>query len=132
LRAAVEFVERQRPGGSREAGEPVPHDATLESVASQPISKPGREDSAVAPPEPTSSPAPINDPTPLHLDTPAADDRLNRRGFARSLAVRLERTWREMNPDGKARRDPDRHAPQGSFVLHLHGEWGSGKSSLLE
>lgn len=88
------------------------------------------ESSAVSPPAETPpAPPPINDPTPLHLDSPAIDDRLGRRGFARALAIRLERIWREMN---RRDRPADRPMPQGSFVLHLHGPWGSGKSSILE
>jgi hypothetical protein len=79
--------------------------------------------------KPVEAPPPIYDPTPLHLDSPAVDDRLGRRGFARALAIRLERIWREMNPHD---RPADRPVPQGSFVLHLHGPWGSGKSSILE
>ncbi|HEV7668672.1 MAG TPA: P-loop NTPase fold protein [Thermoanaerobaculia bacterium] len=84
---------------------------------------------AGSPVEAPPAPQPINDPTPLHLDSPAVDDRLGRRGFARALAIRLERIWREMNPE---HRPADRPVPQGSFVLHLHGPWGSGKSSVLE
>jgi hypothetical protein len=63
----------------------------------------------------------LPDPTPLHLDSPAADDRLGRRGFARALAVRLDRIWNEYS----------RANAKGSFVLHMHGPWGSGKTSLL-
>ncbi len=85
---------------------------------------------AVPPPAETpTAPPPINDPATFHLDSPAIDDRLGRRGFARALAIRLERIWREMNPQD---RPSDRPVPQGSFVLHLHGPWGSGKSSILE
>ncbi len=76
-------------------------------------------------------PQPIQDPTPLHLDTPATVDHLGRRGFARALAIRLEKIWREMNPVG-VKKAAATHAPRGSFILHLHGEWGSGKSSILE
>ncbi len=88
------------------------------------------ESSATPPPAETpAAPPPINDPTPFHLDSPAINDRLGRRGLARALAVRLERIWREMNPKDLP---ADRPLPQGSFVLHLHGPWGSGKSSILE
>ncbi|HEV7672361.1 MAG TPA: P-loop NTPase fold protein [Thermoanaerobaculia bacterium] len=121
LRAALEFVEKAT--------------ASFRGVSKQGI---GRDSETALDPgtAPASAepqlPPPIHDPTPLHLDTPATVDHLNRRGFARALAVRLERIWREMNPKGKTKANPKRHAPQGSFVLHLHGEWGSGKSSLLE
>ena len=113
LREALEFVERAT---ASLRGAPSPASDDLEEGAAS------AEETPAAPP--------VHDPTPLHLDTPATVDHLNRRGFARALAVRLDRIWGEMNPpvEAKARR----HAPRGSFVLHLHGEWGSGKSSLLE
>jgi len=74
---------------------------------------------AIYAPEPSSS-AP-SDPTPLHIDNPASADQLGRDAFARALAWRLDRIWSE------------HHAAKGdsSFVLHLHGPWGSGKTSLL-
>lgn len=62
-----------------------------------------------------------SDPTPLASDWPDAADRLNRRGLARSLARRLRRSQQE-NEDSKA--------PSG-FMMHVHGAWGSGKTSLL-
>lgn len=61
------------------------------------------------------------DPAPLHVDNPAADDQLGRRSFARALATRLNRVWNEYS----------RKAGRSSFVLHLHGPWGAGKTSLL-
>lgn len=61
------------------------------------------------------------DPAPLHMDDPAADDQLGRRSFARALATRLNRVWNEYS----------RSAGRSSFVLHLHGPWGAGKTSLL-
>lgn len=57
----------------------------------------------------------------LHPDSPAAHDRLGREGFARALAARLRAIWNEYAQSG---------APN-SFILHLHGPWGSGKTSLL-
>lgn len=60
------------------------------------------------------------DATVFYADSPAADDQLGRRGFAEALAVWLSRYW-------TAARD----APGNSFVLHLYGAWGAGKTSLL-
>ena len=65
------------------------------------------------------------DVTPLHLDNPADADYLGRRGFAEALAVRLRRVWGECNRPGLKTQS------RSSFVLHLHGPWGSGKTSLL-
>ncbi len=68
-------------------------------------------------PEATSQP----DPAPLHLDSPTIEDRLGRRPFARALARRLRRIrGAQVTATGK-----------GSFIVHLHGPWGAGKSSLL-
>jgi hypothetical protein len=57
----------------------------------------------------------------FHPDHPSADDQLGREGFARALAMRLGRIWNEYAQGG---------APN-SFMLQLHGPWGSGKTSLL-
>lgn len=61
------------------------------------------------------------DSAPPCLDNPAIEDWLSRRGFARALAVRINRIWNEFNSSGL----------KGSFALHLHGPWGAGKTSLL-
>ena len=61
------------------------------------------------------------DRSPLHPDHPSAEDRLARTGFARALAIRLGRIWNEYASSSSPN----------SFILHLHGPWGSGKSSLL-
>jgi alpha-beta hydrolase superfamily lysophospholipase len=56
---------------------------------------------------------------PLLRDIPTDQDRLARRPFAKHLAIRLKNIY-------------DRKDVQGAFMLHIHGHWGSGKSSLLE
>jgi hypothetical protein len=63
----------------------------------------------------------LPDPTPLQMDTPALVDQLGRKAFGRTLAVRLGRIW---NENRAANADT-------SFMLHLHGPWGAGKTSLL-
>lgn len=66
------------------------------------------------------SPPPL-DQTQLLLDCPSLQDVLGRKYFAETLAVRMKRAW-ESYRDSNAK---------GSFMLHIHGAWGSGKSSLL-
>lgn len=60
---------------------------------------------------------------PAQRDEPAQHDRLNRLYFARVLAQRLVevRSQQERSTD-----DEDR-----AFVVHLDGQWGSGKSTVL-
>lgn len=67
------------------------------------------------------SPRAPNDQTQLLLDSPSTDDILGRRYFARLLAVRMNHAW-ETYAKSEAK---------GSFMLHIHGAWGSGKSSVL-
>ncbi len=55
---------------------------------------------------------------PIHQDRPAEVDELGRKTFAEALALRLRGMQNEKNK-----------AP--SFMLHIHGSWGSGKTSLL-
>src|SRR5215216_1690977 len=63
---------------------------------------------------------------PTHTDNPATTDALKRVGFARMLAQRI----RDMRAQEIAA--GDRQFPRGrSFLVHLHGPWGSGKTSLL-
>ncbi len=91
-------------------------EAVTKEIREQPI------DSLFLAPTPASTtPVPEPDPAPLHVDYPSVEDRLGRRGFVRALALRLDRTWAQYSQS----------APRGSFVLHLHGPWGAGKTSLL-
>jgi hypothetical protein len=61
-------------------------------------------------------PAPPEETVPTHTDNPATVDALNRQGVALILARRI----RAM----RAHED-------GSFLVHVHGPWGSGKTSIL-
>jgi tetratricopeptide (TPR) repeat protein len=67
------------------------------------------------------------DPAPLQIDSPALRDQLGRDAFAHGLANRLRHIWKENQESRKKRESED----DTSFVLHLYGPWGSGKSSLL-
>jgi hypothetical protein len=53
-------------------------------------------------------------------DGPAARDALDRESFARVLSERIRRL-----------RAADGDNEKGAFMLHIHGRWGSGKSSVL-
>jgi hypothetical protein len=77
------------------------------------------------PPTPLAPP----DVTPLHLDNPSDADYLGRRGFTEALGERLNNVWRECNREESEGEVAD---VRSSFVLHVHGPWGSGKTSLLK
>lgn len=66
-------------------------------------------------------PPPLAERTPLLSDSPAAVDELGRKPLADALAARLVRLQRD--EAGSA-------APK-AVMVHLHGPWGSGKSSLV-
>lgn len=70
---------------------------------------------------PSAGPGFAADPTPLAADWPEVADRLNRRGLARAIARRIDNVYA----------DNDARGAPGGFMLHVHGEWGSGKTSLL-
>lgn len=61
-------------------------------------------------------PSPPEETVPTHTDNPATIDELNRQGVAGILARRI----RDMRTHEK-----------GSFLVHVHGPWGGGKTSLL-
>lgn len=65
---------------------------------------------------------------PSYRDDPARVDELNRRPFADVLAMRMQEIWdsSEENPE-----DPGHRRSGQSFAVHIHGPWGSGKTSVL-
>ncbi len=64
----------------------------------------------------------LPDAVPTLSDQPSTVDRLGRRAFAEALGARLDDEYRRSKRErGKAE----------SFMLHLEGPWGSGKTSLL-
>jgi KAP family P-loop domain len=62
----------------------------------------------------------IPDPSPLHADDPADQDELGREAFSRVLAKRLK-LIRKQNSVADT-----------SFIMHLHGPWGAGKTTVLK
>jgi len=58
-----------------------------------------------------------------HADAPALEDRLGRQAFAEVLGARIRQVGA-----GLSRADPHTDS---TFILHMDGPWGSGKSSIL-
>ena len=97
----------------------------------------------------------LPDHVPTRGDHPAHEDQLGRRAFARALSHRLiraktEDNWQQTStPWALAslwfawkrsirflqwlfiRQHPKQANHNGAFMMHIHGPWGSGKSSLL-
>jgi hypothetical protein len=92
------------------------------------LTREGQELSAGTPgddPPPQSGP---EETVPTYTDNPATVDALNREGFARVLARRI-REMRRLEIEA-AQQDSD--FPRGrSFLVHLDGRWGAGKTSML-
>lgn len=115
----AEKARRPRPA------DPAPAEAadSVETVEPAAAPKPRRKPSPAAPTRAA---------VPIHADDPAVVDELNRADFAKVLArcirqVRgresgIERPGGAPHPDG---------VPGEAFMVHLHGPWGSGKSSVL-
>ena len=57
---------------------------------------------------------------PTHSDNPTEVDQLGRKAFAQALAINLRGIY-ESNQSENV----------GAFLLHIHGPWGSGKTSFL-
>jgi hypothetical protein len=67
---------------------------------------------------------------PTHTDNPSKVDELNREGFARILARRIRDTREREQAAAEAADDEE--FPRGrSSLVHVHGLWGTGKTSLL-
>ena len=111
---------------------------------------------AKTPPDKAPS-AKISDNVPTHGDHPVDEDDLGREAFARALAHRLDRVrddegWPQLFEPlwspvwlwflqfrfrqrwlswRAGRQEPPTPRGHGGFMLHLHGPWGAGKTSLL-
>lgn len=78
-------------------------------------------------PAPDLAPPEINteaNSTPIQTDSPATEDLLNRKPFAKYLSLRFSKLWQQTNNENSTRAG-------NSFVTHLYSEWGSGKSTFL-
>jgi KAP family P-loop domain len=68
---------------------------------------------------------PADEAVPTHTDDPACLDRLGRRPFAEVIAARIDAVWKAR---AAAR---ERRGEAGAFMVHVHGPWGVGKSSIF-
>ena len=66
------------------------------------------------------------DRTPFQNDRAAQIDSLNRRAVAGTMATLIDEIW-PSEEEAKA----DEPHEDSSFMIHLHGRWGSGKTSIL-
>jgi len=85
----------------------------------------------------------INERVFTHSDVPAVDDHLGRKPFAEVLAGRIREAREGGGEDEKRseeglstersveKGETDEREKPAAFVVHLHGPWGSGKSSVL-
>lgn len=65
---------------------------------------------------------------PVHTDDPAIIDQLGRKGFARVLAQRIVEARALTRKEARQSDDDDGNR---AFIVHLHGPWGAGKSTVL-
>jgi hypothetical protein len=63
--------------------------------------------------------------TPIQSDSPSGLDLLNRKPFAKYLALRFGKLWKQINLTHEKETGK-------SFVTHLYSEWGSGKTTFLK
>lgn len=59
---------------------------------------------------------------PFYSDHAARSDLLNRKAVAETVATMIDDVWRKAGKDENIDR---------TFMVHLHGRWGSGKTSIL-
>lgn len=65
---------------------------------------------------------------PIHTDDPAIVDLLGREGFATVMADRIIEARQRVHDEAEAATDEDDNR---AFIVHMHGPWGSGKSTVL-
>lgn len=73
-------------------------------------------------------PEPAPEALPIHTDDPALVDQLGREGFATVLAQRIDEAHARAADRAGGNADEDANR---AFIVHMHGPWGSGKSTVL-
>jgi hypothetical protein len=94
----------------------------LDTIVKLPVGQP--------PPVPgpaTPFPPQENERVVAHGDAPAIVDLLERDTFAEVIATRIKEVWKARRPNVSRTED----VPIGAFMIHVHGPWGSGKTSVL-
>ncbi len=76
-----------------------------------------QQDETEAPPQSETPATHARENVRTHADDPAIEDQLNRRPFAAAIVEKMNEVRRMGGRDG--------------FAVHLHGPWGSGKTSIL-
>ncbi len=95
--------------------------------------KPKPKPKSKAKPEPKTTPPPVET-APFQSDQPATQDLLNRRAVAETLGTIVDEVWnkrREAEKKEKGKPGACGAARDRTFIVHLHGRWGSGKTSIL-
>lgn len=102
----------------------------------QPKQRPGGGSNA---PSPSSKPGPKItqveqfSTAPFYSDHAAQRDLLNRKAVAETVATMIESVWKEDDKEEKEIKERDNRDKNldRTFMVHLHGRWGSGKTSIL-
>jgi KAP family P-loop domain len=114
-RQLIPFLQHNlEEGESWDAWEGIVQPLGLSSAEPPSPEPPPAAASTPAQPEP---PPPSSEPVPMLPDDPANVDELGRRPFAEVLAQRIEQIRQ--------------HDPHSTFMIHIDGPWGSGKTSIL-
>ncbi|HEX7240764.1 MAG TPA: P-loop NTPase fold protein [Longimicrobiaceae bacterium] len=111
--------EAALPASGRRYSPPVPPAPGLIGEEHPPVDAAATE--ADAPP-PVTVRDPRNEAVPMHADDPATTDHLQRRPFAEVIGARMN----EVRAAQQAR-----DGEGSAFMVHVHGPWGAGKTSVL-
>jgi hypothetical protein len=130
--ALTELIDQLESAGNELGLERHFIEQPLESVKPAPSRKSAKMEAPAATPIPPENPKPPPSPAgpipenlrtaPFYSDHAARSDLLNRKAVAETVATMIENVWRE---------DDKEESIDRTFMVHLHGRWGSGKTSIL-